>query len=222
MRPKQPREPVYGVLILDDEPDAVQGIREVIRAAVPGCKFVSAETVEEALHIMSEADRPFDLAVVDIKLKGIRQGLAILGPSKPLHPWMGQTRVIVYTGFPSWETAREAYERGASTYISKREKGHPGKLAAAAKALLKLRDLHESWKGNFEAQRAAEKAFAKHRAQWTKLYAGKFLIVCNGKVVKQFGNVNKLFAHLEKQPLRERVQLGVIRVRLPEKRNGAD
>lgn len=218
-------EPAYKVLILDDEPEAVQGIQEVIRAAVPDCKFVSAETVEQALGIMSAADRPFDLAVVDIKLRGAHTGIRLmepLAPSKPLHPWTGQTRVIVYTAYPKWETAREAYEAGASTFISKLEKGNARKLADSAKALLKLRDLHETWRGNFAAQRAAEQSFAKNRARWTKRYAGKFLVVRDGKVVRQFTNVDKLFAHLEKQPLRERLQLGVIRVSPPEEHHGAD
>ncbi len=214
--------PTYRVLILDDEPEAVQGIREVIRAAVPDCGFVSAESADQALGIMSAADQPFDLAVVDVKLKGLKTGLALLGPSRPLRPWMGQTRVIVYTAYPDWETARDAYEAGASAFISKLEKDHTRKLAAAAKTLLKLRDLRESWRGNFEAQRAAEQSFAKNRSPWTKRYAGKFLVVRNGKVVRQFGNVDRLFAHLEKQPLRERLQLGVVRVSPPEEHHGAD
>jgi len=226
MKRKKRKEPTYRVLILDDEPEAVQGIQEVIRAAVPDCEFVSAETIEQAIGIMSAADRPFDLAVVDIKLRGVAQtGIMLIGPlapSKPLRPWMGQTRVIVYTAHPEWETARDAYEAGASTYISKLEKDHARKLADSAKALLKLRDLQESWRGNVAAQRAAERSFAKNRARWTELYAGMFLVVRKGEVVRQFGNVDRLFAHLEKQPLRERLQLGVIRVSPSEEHHGAD
>jgi len=215
----------YKVLIVDDEPDACRAIERAISAVVPNTSYAAAATLQDA-QARIEEQGPFDLAIIDIRLDPFRRdaptGIELLGPAKPLCPWLGQTRVIVYTNYPDWETARQAYEAGISTYISKSEPSHTERLQASAKALLELRELGDMWRSSFSAQRAAEEAFLQHHDEWMAQYSGKYVLVRDGQVFKEFPNLADAWAYLGGRPASERVDLGIIRVQSEEQGDEQD
>ena len=67
----------------------------------------------EALEAIQRVE--YDLAVIDIQMPGM-DGMELQGQLRETRPDLG---VIIVTGFPSEETAAQAFQLGASAYITK-------------------------------------------------------------------------------------------------------
>lgn len=99
------------ILVLDDVFDAVNLLRRILTKK--GHQVVGFTEEEEAIdHVRSN---PVDLAILDIKLKKI-DGVEVLAELKKVRP---QIRVIMLTGYPTLESARESLRLGASEYCVK-------------------------------------------------------------------------------------------------------
>lgn len=99
------------ILVLDDVKDACVMIKRILERKGHNVAFFTDE--EEALgHVRSHA---VDVAILDIRLKKM-SGVDVLEEIKKLSP---QTRVIMLTGYPTLETARQAREWGAFEYCIK-------------------------------------------------------------------------------------------------------
>ncbi len=99
------------ILVLDDVLDAGVMIKRILerkghRVAV----FTDEEAALE--HVRSQ---PVDVAILDIRLKKL-SGVDMLEEVKRISP---RTRVIMLTGYPTLETARQAQELGAFDYCIK-------------------------------------------------------------------------------------------------------
>ena len=98
------------VLVVDDEP--------VVRMAYTrslGAEF-EPHTVsdgEEALRAMERT--PADIVLLDLRLPGA-QGLEVLEAMKRKWP---ETEVVVITGYPSVDSAKQAVRLGAADYLAK-------------------------------------------------------------------------------------------------------
>lgn len=99
------------ILVLDDVSDAGVLIKRILERQ--GHK-VSAFTEEEDA-IRHVADGKAELAILDIKLKKMT-GVEVLAEMKKHAP---DLKVIMLTGYPTLETAREALKLGASEYCVK-------------------------------------------------------------------------------------------------------
>ncbi len=99
------------ILILDDVADAVAVLRKILgRKGHEAAGFTDEE--EAIAHARSHA---VDLAILDIKLKKM-SGIEVLGELKRINP---SIKVIMLTGYPTLETAKEAVRLGANEYCVK-------------------------------------------------------------------------------------------------------
>ena len=99
------------ILVLDDVPDAVLLIKKILTRLQHS---VHAFT-EEAQAIAFAEKNHLDLAILDIKLKKM-SGIEVLKQLKTTNPTL---KVIILTGYPTVETAREALLLGARDYCVK-------------------------------------------------------------------------------------------------------
>jgi len=99
------------VLIVDDE--------EVVRRAhlrsleETGCLMKVAEDGNEAIRVMEQ--NPCDVVLLDIRMPGL-DGMDVLKTIKTRWP---DSEVVVITGYPTIDSAKEAVRLGAYNYIAK-------------------------------------------------------------------------------------------------------
>lgn len=99
------------ILVVDDE--------EVVRLsyarslASKHCKVEMVSNGQDALQVMGE--RPFDVVLLDLLMPGMN-GMTVLSTIKRQWP---ESEVIIITGYPALETAKEAVSLGAYDYLAK-------------------------------------------------------------------------------------------------------
>lgn len=99
------------VLVVDDE-DIV--CRSYLRSlAGAQCNVHVAWNGEEALQVL--AQQRFDLVLLDLRMPGMN-GMEVLKTIKQTWP---DTQVLIITGYPNIETAKEAVRLGACGYLAK-------------------------------------------------------------------------------------------------------
>ncbi len=99
------------ILIVDDE-EVVR--RSHLRSlAETGCYTETAEDGDKAIHVLEQ--RPFDVVLLDLRMPGL-DGMDVLKTIKQRWP---TCEVVVITGYPTIETAKEAVRLGAHNYIAK-------------------------------------------------------------------------------------------------------
>ncbi len=99
------------VLVVDDEPDAVELLQEFLVAK--GYEVLTANGGEEALRAVRE-ERPH-LILLDVRMPGMN-GLEVLRRVRQIDQEVG---VIMVTAVNEEETGREALALGAFDYIVK-------------------------------------------------------------------------------------------------------
>ncbi|OIP92877.1 MAG: response regulator [Syntrophobacteraceae bacterium CG2_30_61_12] len=99
------------ILVLDDVYDAAHLIDRILTRK--GHQVQAFTDEDEA--ILYARSHPVDLAILDIKLKKM-SGIEVLGLLKEIDPKM---RVMLLTGYPTLDTARQALELGAGEYCVK-------------------------------------------------------------------------------------------------------
>jgi len=99
------------LLIIDDESIVHKSCNRILR----GTRFeiTNAESGEEGLQLVEEID--FDLVLTDLMMPGI-SGMEVLNHLIKEKP---EIIVIVFTGFATVDSAREALKKGAFDYIPK-------------------------------------------------------------------------------------------------------
>ena len=99
------------ILICDDE----EGIRESLKLILGDhYNLIIAQDGDQCLECLRNS-KEIKLVLIDIKMPK-RNGLEIIKEIKEKHP---ATKIIVVTGYRSFETANEAIRLGASGYIVK-------------------------------------------------------------------------------------------------------
>jgi DNA-binding NtrC family response regulator len=99
------------ILVLDDVLDAVILTKKILTKQGHNVQNFTEE--EEAINHVK--DNHIDLAILDIKLKKM-SGIQVLEQLKKIRP---EIKVVMLTGYPTIETAREAIELGAGEYCVK-------------------------------------------------------------------------------------------------------
>lgn len=99
------------ILIVDDEEVVRRSYSRVLSGA--HCHTESAVNGDEALRALARA--PFDVVLLDLRMPG-QDGITVLKAIKQRWP---ESEVVVITGYPSVETAKEAVRLGACDYLAK-------------------------------------------------------------------------------------------------------
>ncbi len=133
------------VLVVDDE----EIVRRSYARTLSGdyCKVEVAWNGRDALHAMEQ--RPVDVVLLDLRMPGM-DGITVLKAIKAQWP---EIEVVVITGNPSIESAKEAMALGAYDYIAKPV--GPDDVIRVTNGAMK----HKKWALHFEAQ---NQSFAMH------------------------------------------------------------
>lgn len=127
------------ILIVDDDDTVRECYTRVLSRA--GCETQAAWDGGEALAAMERS--PSDVVLLDLRMPGA-DGLEVLKTLKAKWP---ESEVVVITGYPSVESAKQAVRLGACEYLSK-PVGPDEVIGAARGALLRkqwtLRPIHET------------------------------------------------------------------------------
>lgn len=99
------------ILIIDDDPGLRQTLADILKCK--GYETLAAKDGGEGLSLLGE--RAVDLALIDLGLPDM-PGLEVLDQIKATHPF---TEVIILTGNATLDSAIEATNRGAFSYLVK-------------------------------------------------------------------------------------------------------
>lgn len=125
------------ILVVDDE--------EIVRLsyarslASEHCMVETVSNGQDALQVM--AQRPFDVVLLDLLMPGMN-GMTVLSTIKQRWP---ESEVIIITGYPALETAKEAVTLGAYDYLAK-PAGPDDVISATHGAML-----HKRWALHYDA-----------------------------------------------------------------------
>ena len=107
-------DPTVTILLLEDQALVRAGMRALIQICEPRATIHEASSVEEAEAALDE--QAFDIAFLDIDLKGERSGLDFL---RELRSREVETRAIMLSGRAGREIVMACIDAGASGYILK-------------------------------------------------------------------------------------------------------
>ena len=131
------------ILVVDDE----EIVRRSYVRALSGehCSVASVWNGKDALQVMEQ--HPFDVVLLNQRMPGM-DGLTVLKTIKEKWP---ESEVIVITGYPAVDSAKEAVSLGAYDYLAK-PIGPDEVINAASRAML-----HKRWAlhSDQRAQRAS-------------------------------------------------------------------
>ena len=99
------------ILVLDDDPIVTLSCKRILGAE--GYSIATVEKGEDALNKLAKED--FDLFISDVRLPDIN-GMEVLKESRVIKP---KTDVVIITGYPTLEDAKESTRLVAAEYIEK-------------------------------------------------------------------------------------------------------
>ena len=99
------------ILIVDDE--EVVRLSHLRSLEGTDCNAQTVEDGREAISVMEQ--QPFDVVLLDLRMPDL-DGMDVLKTIKQRWP---DSEVVVITGYPSIETAKEAVRLGAFNYLAK-------------------------------------------------------------------------------------------------------
>jgi len=99
------------ILVVDDE--EVVRLSHIRTLASTHCNVEVVRDGGEALRVMEQ--RVADVVLLDLRMPGM-DGMAVLKTIKQRWP---ETEVVIITGYPTVETAKEAVRLGAYDYLAK-------------------------------------------------------------------------------------------------------
>jgi len=135
------------ILIVDDEEVVRRSYSRVLSGA--HCRTESAESGEDAMRAL--ARQPFDVVLLDLRMPG-QDGITVLKAIKQHWP---ESEVVVITGYPSVETAKEAVRLGACDYLAKPVDPDTVIHAARGAVLRKRWALHPVHNGSTTSEKRA-------------------------------------------------------------------
>src|SRR5512147_364683 len=99
------------ILVLDDDPVVTLSCKRILGAE--GYNIITADKGEDAIKRISNEE--FDLLISDIRLPDTN-GITVLRESKNIQPKLD---VVIITGYPTLEDAKESVKLGAFEFIEK-------------------------------------------------------------------------------------------------------
>jgi DNA-binding NtrC family response regulator len=141
------------ILIVDDE--EVVRLSHLRSLQSANCNARVAEDGIEALKVMEQ--QPFDVILLDLRMPDL-DGMEVLRTIKDRWP---ESEVVIITGYPTIESAKEAVRLGAYNYIAK-PVGPDDVIKAANDAMTQKRWALHSDRGNDEDQDHGAQRPEKH------------------------------------------------------------
>ncbi len=128
------------ILVVDDE--EIVRLSHMRVLAGGECEVEAVVNGADALREMKR--NPYDLVLLDLRLPGT-DGMSVLRTIKQRWP---ESEVVVITGYPTIETAKEAIRLGACDYLAK--PAHPDDVirVASAAVVQKAWSLHREHEGH--------------------------------------------------------------------------
>jgi DNA-binding NtrC family response regulator len=114
------------ILVVDDEEVVRRSHLRVLKSV--RCQVEAVGDGEHALKAMEA--QPYDVVLLDLRMPGM-DGMSVLRTMKRRWP---ESEVIVITGYPSVDTAKEAIRLGACDYLAKPLA--PGEVIEAANSAM--------------------------------------------------------------------------------------
>ena len=139
------------ILVVDDEEVVRRSHLRVLRSEQ--CHVEVADDGEQALRAMEV--QPYDVVLLDLRMPGI-DGMTVLKTMKRRWP---ESEVVVITGYPSIDTAKEAIRLGACDYLAKPLA--PCEVIGAANGAME----RKHWALRRESDGAIEAGTSRHSAQ---------------------------------------------------------
>ncbi len=99
------------ILIVDDEEVVRKSYARILAATE--CKVEAVWTWTQVSQLMQQ--EPFDVVLLDLRMPGM-DGMTVLRALKQRWP---DSQVVIITGYPTLETAKEAVALGAHDYLTK-------------------------------------------------------------------------------------------------------
>jgi DNA-binding NtrC family response regulator len=99
------------ILIVDDDETVRRSYLRSLESI--SCNIEAASDGEEALQTMEQ--KRFDVVLLDMRMPG-QDGLSVLRTIKQKWP---ESEVVIITGFPTVDSAKEAVRLGAYDYVAK-------------------------------------------------------------------------------------------------------
>lgn len=129
----------HTVLLVDDEPDVLDSLRELLEGSLQGVRVLCAASADEGLAMLGQ--QPVDLVVTDYKLPGMN-GLDLLEEARKRAP---EAQRILITAFPDIKVAvRAINEARVEHFLTKPFQAHQlvdaVRAALAARGERRLRD----------------------------------------------------------------------------------
>jgi two-component system sensor kinase FixL len=125
------RRRISRLLIVEDDPSQLRTLKAIMTDE--GFDVIAARSAQEALDRIQNVS--FGVAVVDLRLPDLT-GTQLLERIQALN---GRVRVIIHTGYGSFDSARDAVNLGAFAYVEKA--GNPDEL---------VRQVHKAFRSHFE------------------------------------------------------------------------
>ena len=110
---KKQSPPLTKILLVDDEPDLLTGLKRSFAKRLPDTNVLTASGGNEALDILEQED--VALVLMDIMM-GDMNGLEVLDRIHSIKP---ELTVIMMTGYGTIELAVDAIRRGAYDFVTK-------------------------------------------------------------------------------------------------------
>jgi DNA-binding NtrC family response regulator len=99
------------ILIVDDDETVCRSYLRSLQGK--SCNIATASDGEEALQSMEQD--PYDVVLLDMRMPG-QDGLSVLRTIKQKWP---ESEVVIITGYPTVDSAKEAVRLGAYDYVTK-------------------------------------------------------------------------------------------------------
>ncbi|MGE5414640.1 MAG: response regulator [Syntrophomonadaceae bacterium] len=116
------------ILIVDDYPVVVEGVKQILAEAIPRVEFGEAPDGETALRLLRKED--WDIVILDLSLPD-RSGLELLKQMKAIKP---ATPVLALSMYAEEQFAVRLLRSGAAGYVNK--KAASQELVAAVQRVL--------------------------------------------------------------------------------------
>lgn len=153
------------ILVTDDHPIVLAGIKQLIEQSLPGCRVFSASSFDEALNKIENDS--IDVMTVDLEI-GARSGLELI---RRVHDSSPATKVIVYTMHEEVWVARQMLDTDPDAVVLKSDE--PEELV---RAIVMTRDGKGYYSVTFNRLLNSMSAFpgmlSEREAEITRLTAG--------------------------------------------------